>query len=273
MALYADSPLGRGISVLRERGPRVLAEEVKKHARGAVYAPYWAYEYGIDREHGFRAASSTEFPVFRDLFANLRSGDVFYDVGAYTGIFTHPVADMLPPGHVVAFEPSDEATALESSLEEAGLDVTVVQRAVSADRDADYYTSKGIERVGLLGDVEEGVDVPTISGDEILADDDLPLPTVVKIDVFGAEVDVVTGLEPVLAQPQCRLVYCELHLPTSFQRKRPEAVFENFLDTWSFTEIVRTFYECGFEVEPMYLRTDTHDLFVRAYRPEATTAE
>ncbi|WP_136588475.1 FkbM family methyltransferase [Salinigranum halophilum] len=272
MSIYEDSPLGRSVSVLRERGPRVLAKEVKKRTRGAVYAPYWEYEYGIDREHGFRAASSTEFPVFRDLLANLHTGDVFYDVGAYTGLFTLPVADVLPPGHVVAFEPSDEAAALESSLEEAGLDATVVQKAVSAGHGADYYTSDGIDRVGLLGDDEERIDVPTIDGTEVLASE-LPLPTVVKIDVFGAEVDVVTGLEPVLERTECRLVYCELHLPTSFQRKRPETVFENFLDTWSFTEIVRTLYRCGFEVEPMYLRSDTHDLFIRAYRPETTAAK
>lgn len=257
----------RAARVLRENGPRVLIAEVATYLRGVAYSLYWQFRYGVDYRHTRVASTSTELPVLTDLFANLRADDVFYDVGAYKGLFTLPVASVLPPGHVVAFEPGDGATALEASLAEAGLTATVVRKAVSASGGQGYHEHEG--RLGLLGDSEGSDGFATIDAHEIVDADELPLPTVVKIDVFGAETDVIAALEPILARPDCRLVYCELHLPTSFQRSRPEPIFEQFLDEWSFTDIVRTLYRCGFEVDPIYLRADTHDLFLKAYRPDA----
>lgn len=267
MSTNLISPLRDGMNVLRRHGPHVLADEAKRYLRGMAYAPYWQYRYGIKPKHGFESARSTELPVFRDLFANLRKDDVFYDVGAYKGLFTLPVADILPPNRVVAFEPGEQAAAIESALEDAGLDATVVRKAISANRGSGYHSLNDGDRVGFLGDSAEHVELPSIDATGIIEDGTLPLPTVVKIDVYGAEVDVVAGLEELLARPECRLVYCELHLPTSFQRDRPDQVFEEFIGGWSFTDIVQTFFRCGLEVEPMYLRADTHDLFLKAYRP------
>jgi FkbM family methyltransferase len=253
----------RALSVLRERGPRTFLEAAGQYATGAVVAPWWQYRYGLDAADGFEAAASDERPVFADLFANLRPDDVFYDVGAHVGLFTRPVAKLLPEGTVVAFEPGEGADELRRSLDDSN--VVLVEEAISRTAGEGYHSHNG--RVGLLGN-DDADAFRTTNAREILDEGTLPLPNVVKIDVFGAEVDVVEGLEELLQRDECRLVYCEVHLPTTFQRKRPDDVFEEYLDSWSFTDLVRVFYRCGFEVEPMYLRRDTHDVFLKAYRAE-----
>jgi FkbM family methyltransferase len=255
----------RAFRVARDHGVGSLLGHARRYATASVTAPLWQYRYGVSLANGWEAAVSTERPVFADLFANLRPDDVFYDVGAHVGVFTRPVADVLTEGSVVAFEPGDGASRLRASV---GDDPTVhvVEKAVSRRDGEGYHSHQG--RVGLLGDTD-AKSFASIDGRAILDDGDLPLPNVVKIDVFGAEVDAVEALAPLLERDECRLVYCEVHLPTSFQQKRPDDVFEAYLDEWSFTDLVETFYRCGFEVEPTYLRRDTHDVFLRAAKDGA----
>jgi FkbM family methyltransferase len=254
----------RSIRLIQERGVYSFLRVGKLYAFGWFTAFVWAVKYGIDPRRGLRAAMSTEVPIFRDLFANLRPNDVFYDVGAHTGLFTEPVASMLGGDRVVAFEPGDGATRLKRRLADAGLEATVVEKAISHQDGDGYYSHSG--RVGLLGDTDAPA-FTTTNAVEILDDDALPTPTVVKIDVFGAEGDVLKGLEEILSEDACRLVYLEVHLPMTFQRKRPEHIFENFLEEWSLTEVVEVLFRCGFDVDPIYLRSETDDLFIKAEKP------
>lgn len=250
----------RALGVYRDKGANTLLELGWQYVVAGATIPWWQYAYGIGLRNGWDAAISTERPVFSDLFANLRPDDVFYDVGAHVGVFTLPVADLLTAGSVVAFEPGAGAAQLKRSVGDAA-NVHVVEKAISARDGEGYHAHQG--RVGLLGDTD-ATSFPSTTGREILDEGTLPLPTVVKVDVFGAEGDVVAALEPLLERDACRLVYVEVHLPTTFQRKRPPEVFEAYLEEWSFTDLVDTFYRCGFEVEPMYLRRDTHDVFLKA---------
>jgi hypothetical protein len=55
-------------------------------------------------------------------------------------------------------------------------------------------------------------------GDRLVAEEHLPLPRAVKIDVEGNEYAVIQGLRHTLAQPVCKMVCCEIHphlLPAS----------------------------------------------------------
>ena len=253
---------GRARRVLDEEGLGTLVEAAAHLGWSVPWLVYWHLRYDLALGPGWVAASSTERRIFEDLFRNLRPDDVFYDVGAHEGLFTLPIADYLGPEQVVAFEPGDGITTLREKADER---THIVEKAISQRTDRDYHSHPG--RVGLLGDTDAD-SFETISGADI-CESDLPLPNVVKIDVFGAEVDVVESLEPVFERPDCRLVYLEVHLPTTFQRKRPDDIFDSFLEEWSLTDIVRVFYRCGFEVEPMYLRRDTHDVFLKAYRDPA----
>lgn len=253
----------RAIRVYRTKGALVLSVKLLNFARreavAIAYALYWWIAYGVDPTYGMAPAHHTERQVFHDLFSTLGEGDVFYDVGAHVGLYTVPVASVLPPDSVVAFEPGEGVSELRTALSNHGLRAHVLERAISQETpEVEYYRDHD-GKLGSVFDSDGSVSRPeTITARELL-DGDLPLPTVVKIDVRGAELDVLHGLRDVLEREECRLVYCELHVPVGRRYDNVEEHREN----WSFDEVLRTLRQCGFEVELMFVYWDDH-LFLRA---------
>lgn len=47
--------------------------------------------------------------------------------------------------------------------------------------------------------------------DSLVAEHNLPVPSIMKIDVEGAELDVITGAKESLADSNCKIIYCEVH--------------------------------------------------------------
>lgn len=160
-----------------------------------------------------------EGDMIEDFVASLQSDDVVWDVGANLGVFSLLAADCATDGHVVAFEPFvPTARRLEENVE-------LTQPAASVETvdvalwDESGETILGIDRAEL------GTQTPTLNprsgqqtltiqqaaGDHLVAAGDLPRPTVVKIDVEGAELPVLDGLQETLASDDCRLVLVEDH--------------------------------------------------------------
>lgn len=161
-------------------------------------------------------ASIEERPILEDLVSNVRQDDVFYDIGANVGLYSCLVADVVTQP-VIAFEPHpDNAGRLEENAELNGANVSVFQCAL-ADSPGESKLSIVLDKVGSAGHslvTDDGLDtitVPKARGDDLIADEDLPNPTVLKIDVEGAEYQVLEGLESTLSRSDCRMVYCETH--------------------------------------------------------------
>lgn len=159
-----------------------------------------------------------ERPILDHLISNVREDDVFYDVGANTGLYSCLVADVVERGPI-AFEPHpDNANRLEENAELNGADVSLFRYAL-ADSAGEAELTITLDDVGsaghtLVSDWDGGVDsitIPKRRGDDLIAEEGLPQPTVLKIDVEGAEAAVLDGLEATLSRPECRLVYCETH--------------------------------------------------------------
>jgi hypothetical protein len=70
---------------------------------------------------------------------------------------------------------------------------------------------EGMSRLSGGGSTKDTIQVESWRGDELIAESELPSPTVVKIDVEGAELKVIEGMSNKLASEECRLVYCEIH--------------------------------------------------------------
>lgn len=147
-------------------------------------------------------------PVISDWFrTNLRPGDVMVDVGANVGWYTLLAAKLVgPTGRVIAVEASPTiAIALRANvaLNPPVADRVTVHNCAAGDREGSVTLFlSGAENIGKTtihaepGMVREA-EVPMNPLATLLADVDLARVRAIKIDVEGAEAEVVAGLLPV----------------------------------------------------------------------------
>lgn len=143
------------------------------------------------------------------ILRNLRTGDVAFDVGSHFGYFALLMATTVGPGgRVVCFEADSEVlptlernVARNAAVVEA--DVTVVNCAVAAHAGAMRFTRGGHTTRGALsdsGDVEVGA---MTLDDAVLR---YGTPELVKIDVEGAELQILDGAARLLERGSTTLV-------------------------------------------------------------------
>lgn len=210
------------------------------------------------------------------LLSELRSDDVFFDIGAMYGLYTGLAAGTLTEGSVVAFEPYPRnLEALERTVELSGSsNVDIRDIALSDTNGRQAFESPSLEyHVEQLEALRaqhpetpmdpEKVSEPdketsfvtftaeTRAGDDLVESGELPQPNVVKIDVEGAEAAVVDGLRDALAREECRLLVCEIHPPVDeredpgqYNSERSVADYGSTVDT-----LVREVQGLGFETE------------------------
>jgi len=156
-----------------------------------------------------RVVASIEVEVEQAFLDLLSPGEVVFDVGANIGWFSLLAARRVnPAGHVVAFEPSlENAACVQRNAVSNGLgNVTVIPAAVS-DRDGWVSFDANSSLKGKLSDEGQAI-VPAVSLDSWL--DGREPPSVVKIDVEGAEIQVLRGMAGILKSVKPTLII-ELH--------------------------------------------------------------
>ncbi len=165
-------------------------------------------------------ALGTSEPEVQEAFGELvRSGDVVFDLGAASGFYTVIAARAVgPAGHVVAFEPFPEnAERVSHNVAlNAFANVTQVQAAVADVPGRAAFSLGADQNRGSLASVQDGggdgrtIDVEVITLDDCVRERGLPAPTVLKIDIEGAEVAALRGARTVLAAHRPRLLI-EVH--------------------------------------------------------------
>lgn len=165
-------------------------------------------------------ALGTTEPLIQEVLAQcLRPGDAFYDIGANVGFFTVIAARLVQPsGRVYAFDPLPcNITALRHNMKLNGFsNVTVFEKAVAATTGeaelslAPETTWAKLASTGVRADARGSLSVGTVSLDDVIAQQGLAAPTFLKIDVEGAELDVLRGMRQVLAKDR-PLILCEAH--------------------------------------------------------------
>jgi FkbM family methyltransferase len=201
--------LSRGI-VLNRRLPREfgsLRVHVSPEGGGLKY---WSWNLGSIAPDLLRAV---------ELF--VRAGSVVWDVGANMGLFTFAAAQRTgPSGSVLGIEPDVDNVRLlnrtRNGLPETCGPVEILPVALNRDgggfvrlviseraRAANAMMGFGSSQMGGAREVRV---VPAYRLDDLLKD--FPAPSVVKVDVEGAEVEVLAGGAQL------------------FQRCRPELVLE-----------------------------------------------
>jgi FkbM family methyltransferase len=151
-------------------------------------------------------------PEVQRCFAEaLKSGDVVYDVGAAAGFFTVLAARLVGDGgRVYAFEPLPrhaEAVRQNARINDF-TNVAVIEAACGRvpGRDILLVPEDDSTQTGSHRPSGEPLDVEVVAIDDL----GLPPPQLVKIDVEGAEVDVLHGLINTLERSR-PLIVCELH--------------------------------------------------------------
>jgi FkbM family methyltransferase len=147
------------------------------------------------------------------LFARMvRPGDVVYDIGANAGFYTLLASVLVgPTDRVVAFEPSPRNLAYLNrhlTVNEVN-NVTVVAGAVYDD-EGDVRLLEGPDSHLLRVDVTGTLRSRSLTLDHLVFRDDLPPPTVMKIDVEGSEYAVFQGGKRVLAEHR-PLIFLSTH--------------------------------------------------------------
>ncbi|UHH26568.1 FkbM family methyltransferase [Halobacterium noricense] len=166
--------------------------------------------------------------------------DVFYDIGANVGTYTCFAASKLDNRNVIAFEPEpNNVKKLRKNLEINNVDAKILEVALSDTNGTIDFALTGDEagegEHAIATDSDsKSIEVQTARGNSIIEERGLPMPTVVKIDVEGAELSVLRGMEHVL-QKSCRLVYVEVH-PDKLENfnSKPSEV-ESILEDAGFT--------------------------------------
>jgi len=152
------------------------------------------------------------------------AGETVYDVGAYQGVFTLFFARAVgEKGRVVVFEPNPRSH--QRILENVDLNgfthVRVFAMALGNARGVAKlaYRRSEAEMGSLHGDLQAGiagkpdaatVDVPVDTLDGLIEREGLPPPDFVKVDVEGAEADVLAGMVHTLDTRRPRL-FIEIH--------------------------------------------------------------
>lgn len=204
--------------------------------------------------------SLREEPVIQHILDSVRADDVFYDIGANLGFYSCLVARHVPGVSVVAFEPyPPNVRLLRKNLTRNAVDATVVPYALADERGEATFTTMqtaegGAQEAGIDNDHLRGRSdrpasestVETVPGDQLVADGEIPQPTVIKMDAEGVGGAVLRGLEHSLRDDRTRLVYVEPH--------ENEEELETLLGTY------------GFELDYIPLKPRVADAFILGRR-------
>jgi FkbM family methyltransferase len=166
------------------------------------------------------------------IFEELNAGDLVWDVGANVGFYTKIFAEKVGSGgKVVAFEPAPE-TYNELCRQTSKYPWVKNERLALSDSDGvsqmvvyDAAIDSTFHHLQWdAGDTTTTnvVDVKVMCGDSYWSQSG-KTPNLLKIDVEGFEEEVLAGMNGLLAAPELRAVFLEVHFQVLEDRGRAEA--------------------------------------------------
>jgi FkbM family methyltransferase len=123
-------------------------------------------------------------------------GEVVFDIGAHVGFYTLLASELIgPDGRVYAFEPASRNLFYISRHMKLNHcdNVRIFAMAVGKERGVSNFEEGRDSSQGHLSSCGGGLLVSVVSLDELLAAEAIPIPDCMKIDVEGAELEVLEG--------------------------------------------------------------------------------
>lgn len=142
----------------------------------------------------------------------VRAGDVVFDIGAHAGFYSLLAAELAGSrGKVFAFEPLPRNFEfLKRHIKMNGFsNIEPINAAVSSTEGHSFFNTGENSFTGCLSK-KGGLSVKTVSIDGLAGRKQVPLPDVMKIDVEGAEADVLKGASGILEKAR-PVIFLALH--------------------------------------------------------------
>lgn len=184
-------------------------------AKGLVYPITLPLDKAI-----WTGAYETEFA--EAVASSVNKGDICYDIGAYRGFFSGIFA-VAGAGRVIAFEPFPEncAQLQRLALSNPKLPLTFENIAIGLEDGSAEFNVMPDSSMGKLATSSFQSEVPSAavlkvslrSLDSLISERKYPEPQIMKIDVEGAELDVLQGAMKTL-QKSRPLLFIEAHSRT-----------------------------------------------------------
>jgi FkbM family methyltransferase len=136
--------------------------------------------------------------VFSRLVAE---GQTVFDIGSNVGFYTLLASTLVgEEGHVVAFEPLPENQdfLLKHLKMNRIRNVRLVKAAVSNASGVARFEAVGNRSMGHLTGGDHGIEVKTVALDDLVNSREIEVPDCIKVDVEGAEVQVLQGASRLL---------------------------------------------------------------------------
>jgi len=162
----------------------------------------------------YHQGDAIEEPHVSSLFCSLiKKGMTVVDVGAFIGYYTLLAAKRVgSEGKVFAFEPYPPSFSLllKNIQVNKWRNIQASQLAVSdseGERKLNIPYGPSNSSFGALPNIKDSITIKTVSLDSFLQVTDVD---VIKIDVEGAELEVLRGMKKILAEGRPKII-CEVH--------------------------------------------------------------
>jgi FkbM family methyltransferase len=152
---------------------------------------------------------------------------VIFDVGAHVGAVAHTYRQYFPQASIHCFEPFPESFERLVSSREGDPRSYCYQKALASRNGTAFLNANRVSDTNsLLATDERGasywgtglydtlsrVEVETTTADAFCAEWNIPHVDILKLDVQGAELDVLKGAQQLLARQRISIIYSEVIL-------------------------------------------------------------
>jgi len=231
--------------ILRYFWRKVLLSKVNGIVTVGIGGVSADFSIGSYSEYNRISSLVGEKEVIEMLLEDLEDDDVVYDIGANVGIYSCFAVAACPNIEVIAFEPhSGNISKLSKNLFNNGESWRCFQIALG-EKDEIVTFNLASDTPGesrhSVSTSEGKIKTMQVKASSLIKQEELPSPNIIKIDVEGAELSVLEGLDGFLHS--ARVVYCEVHGGGK-----------------DLEEIKEFFYSKGFETSVIQIDENTYHL-------------
>ncbi|HTR90061.1 MAG TPA: FkbM family methyltransferase [Solirubrobacteraceae bacterium] len=220
-----DRPLAKRIAAMQHTNRAVnylwtrVSRSLRWHPVPILSGPARGLRINLHGSFVGFATGTAERPLQQAMLQELTPGATFFDIGANVGFITMLAARLVgPSGRVVAFEPVPQnVAAIRENLAMNSIGWAEVREGAVGGGSgeaslivSDVSAFSRLAAVSVPTGARETIAVAVSSIDDLVSSGAVPPPDVVKIDVEGAELEVIEGMRHTIAEHRPVLL-CEVH--------------------------------------------------------------